>query len=111
VNNGLAANPTNRKPDLRDNAMGIFRIVSLSLVLLAIADPLVAAELYGTVYSGGVPAANLSVTVEGRNVETRTDGKGGYSLDLPEGNYILIIRGQRFPVTVSSKGTRQDIRF
>lgn len=91
--------------------MRIFRIVLISLVLLAIADPVVAAELSGTAFSGGVPAANLSITVEGRNTETRTDGKGGYRLDLPPGNYVLIIRGQRFPVTVSPGGTKQDIRF
>ena len=91
--------------------MRMILIVSLSLVLLAIADPLVAAELSGTVYNGGVPAANLGITVEGRNAETRTDGKGGYRLDLPPGNHILIIRGQRFPVTVSPGGTKQDIRF
>jgi len=99
------------KPNLRDNTMRMILIVSLSVVLLAIADPLVAAELSGTVYNGGVPAANLSITVEGRNAETRTDGKGGYRFDLPTGDYTLIIRGQRFPVKVSPGGTRQDIRF
>jgi len=91
--------------------MRVFRIVVISLVLLAIADPVVAAELFGTAYSGGVPAANLTITVEGRNTETRTDGKGGYRLDLPPGNNVLIIRGQRFPVIVSPGGTKQDIRF
>jgi hypothetical protein len=99
------------KPNLRDNTMRMILIVSLSLVLLAIAPPLVAAELFGTVYNGGVPAANLIITVEGTNVETRTDGRGGYRLDLPPENYILIIRGQPFRVTVSPTGTRHDIRF
>jgi hypothetical protein len=91
--------------------MRLIGIVSLALVLLAIADPLVAAELSGTVYSGGIPVANLSITVEGRNAETKTDGRGGYRFDLPPGNYVLIIRGQRFSVTVSPAGTRQDIRL
>ena len=93
--------------------MRMVLMVSLSLVLLAIADPLVADELSGTVYSDGMPAANLGITtvVGGRNVETRTDSKGGYRFDLPPGNYILIIRGKGFPVKVSPGGTRQDIRF
>jgi hypothetical protein len=89
----------------------MIRIVSLALVLSTIADPLLAADLSGTVYRGGRPAANLSITVEGGNVEARTDGRGGYRLDLPPGSYILVIRGQRIPVTVSSGGTRQDIRL
>jgi len=95
----------------RDNTMRLIGIVSLVLVLLAIADPLVADELSGTVYRDGVPTGNLSITVEGRNTETRTDARGGYRFDLPPGNYVLIIRGQRFAVTVSPGGTRQDIRF
>ncbi|MCP9449462.1 MAG: carboxypeptidase-like regulatory domain-containing protein [Nitrospira sp.] len=86
-------------------------IVSFALVLLINRDPLIAAELAGKVYRGGIPAANLSITVEGKNVETRTDGKGEYRFDLPPGNYTLIIRGQRFTVTVSPEGTRQDIRL
>jgi hypothetical protein len=89
--------------------MGMILILSLSLVLLATADPLVAAELSGTVYNGGVPGANLSITVKDR--KARTDSMGRYSFDLPPGDYILIIRGQRFPVTVSPSGTRKDIRF
>jgi hypothetical protein len=102
------------KPNMRDNTMRMILIVSLTVVLLAIASPPVAAELAvlsGTVYNGGVPAANLSITVEGRNAETRTDGKGGYRFDLPAGGHVLLIRGQRFPVTVSPGGTRRDIRF
>jgi len=91
--------------------MRMISIVSLSLVLLAAADPLVAAELSGTVYNGGVPGANLSIRVDRSITETRTDSTGGYRFDLPPGNYVLIIRGQRFPVTVSPTGTRQDIRF
>ena len=91
--------------------MRMILIVSLSLLLLATADPLVAAELSGTVYNGGVPGANLIITAEGRKGETRTDSTGRYRFDLPAGNYVLIIRGQRFPVTVLPSGTRQDIRF
>jgi hypothetical protein len=91
--------------------MKMIFIVSLSLLLLATADPLVAAELSGTVYNGGVPAANLEITVEGRRDTTRTDSKGQYKFDLPPGNYSLIIRDKKFPVTVASGGTKQDIRF
>jgi hypothetical protein len=89
----------------------ILIVVSLSLVFLTTADPLVAAELSGTAYSDGVPTANLRITVEGRDDETRTDGRGGYRLDLPPGNYILIIQGQRFPVKVLPVGTRYDPRL
>ena len=96
---------------LRDYTMRLIGIISLAMLLLSLADPAVAAELSGTVFRDGVPAANLGVTVEGTKTETRTDGRGGYRLDLPPGNHFLIIRGQRFPVTVSSGGTRQDIRF
>lgn len=91
--------------------IGIIGIVSLALGLLTMAAPLLAEELSGKVYRGGTPAANLSITVEGKDAETRTDGKGEYRLDLPPGNYTLVIRGQRFPVTVSSGGTKQDIRL
>ena len=100
-----------RKPKLRENTMKMILIVSVSLVVLAIANPLIAAELSGTAYKDGVPTGNLSVTVEGKNTETRTDARGGYKFDLPPGNYVLIVRGQRFPVTVSPGGTKQDIRF
>lgn len=90
---------------------GMIDIVLFALVLLINSDPLIAAELAGKVYRGGTPAANLNITVEGKNAETRTDGKGEYRLDLPPGNYTLIIRGRRFTVTVSPGGTRQDIRL
>jgi hypothetical protein len=100
---------------MRRNTMRTISIVLLSLILLAIADPLVAAEpsveLSGTVYRDGVPGANLSISVENKKVETRTDSTGRYRFDLPPGNYVLVIRGQRFPVTVPPKGARQDIRF
>ena len=89
----------------------MIRIAFLALFLSVIADPLLAAELSGKVYRDGRPAANLSITVEGGNVEARTDGRGEYKLDLPPGNYVLVIRGQRIPVTVSSGGARQDIRL
>lgn len=95
----------------RDNTMKLIGIVSLALVLLAIADPLVAAELSGTVYRDGVPTGNLSITVESTKTETRTDARGGYKFDLPPRDYVLIIQGRRFPVTVSPGGTRIDIRF
>lgn len=91
--------------------MRMIEIVSLTLVLSIIAAPLVAAELSGKVYRGGRPVANVSITVEGGKGETRTDGKGEYKLDLQPGSYVLVIRGQRFSVTVSAGGTRQDIRF
>ena len=91
--------------------MRIIGIGSFALGLLMMAAPLIAAELSGKVYRGGTPAANLSITVEGRDVETRTDGKGEYKLDLPPGGYVLVVRDQRFPVTVSSGSTRQDIRL
>lgn len=85
---------------------------SLMLVFSVMAAPLLhAAELSGKVYRSGRPAANLSITVEGGNIETRTNGTGDYRLDLPPGKYVLVIRGQRFSVTVSSERTRQDIRL
>jgi hypothetical protein len=100
---------------MRSNTMRMISIVSLSLILLAIADPLVAAEpsaeLSGTVYRDGVPGANLTIKVEGREDETRTDSMGRYRFHLPPGDYVLVIRDQRFPVKVLPKGTRQDIRF
>lgn len=82
--------------------LGSIGSVLLALVWLMVAAPLAAAELSGKVYRGGTPAANMSITVEGLKAETRTDGKGEYKLDLPAGDYTLVIRGQRFPVTVSS---------
>lgn len=89
----------------------VIGIASLALVLWTIADQSLAADLSGKVYSGERLAANLSITVEGRNIQTKTDGIGEYRLDLPPGDYVLVIRGQRIRVTISSGGTRQDIRL
>ena len=88
-----------------------FMIILISLFLLALTHPLAAAELVGTVFKGGVPTGNLLITVEGSNAETRTDAKGEYRLNVPDGKLVLIIRGQRFPVTVSPGGTRKDLRI
>lgn len=90
---------------------GMMGILACALILLMAAGPLFAAELSGKVYRGGTPVANLGVAVEDKGIETRTDGKGEYRFDLPPGNYTLVIRGQRFSVTVSPGGSRQDIRL
>lgn len=100
-----------RTSNRRDNIVRLLSILSLTLILLALADTAVAAELYGTVYSGGIPAANLSISVEGKSDAVRTDGNGGYRLDVPPGDYTLIIRDRRFPIRVSPGGTKHDIRL
>jgi hypothetical protein len=70
-----------------------------------------ASELSGIVYSQGTPIANLSITVEENQMETKTGPKGDYSLQLPPGNYTLIIRGQKIHVTIPQQGTRLDINL
>ena len=76
------------------------------------AQPVQASELSGTVYTGGAPAANLTFVIKGpREARVITNARGGYRVDLPAGNYVLIIRGKEIPVTVESKGTKRDLRL
>jgi len=70
-----------------------------------------AAELYGIVYSQGTPIANLSITVKEYQMKTKTGPKGDYYINLPPGNYTLIIKGSEITVTISSAGNRFDIRL
>jgi len=70
-----------------------------------------AAELSGTVYSQGTPIANLSITVKENQMKTKTGPNGDYSLQLPPGNYTLIIRGSEMTVTISPTGNRFDIHL
>jgi hypothetical protein len=88
-------------------------IFSAFLILsLAILPPTAAAaELSGTVFSKGSPAANLTIAVKGTDMKTKTGPKGEYTLDLAPGNHTLIIRGQEFPVTVGSNKTRHDVQL
>jgi hypothetical protein len=70
-----------------------------------------AAELSGIVYSQGTPIANLSITVRENQMTTKTGPRGEYSIQLPPGNYTLIIRGREIAVTISPAGNRFDIRL
>jgi len=85
-------------------------VFSLVLFLVVLAQPVAAAELSGTVFSQGAPVASQAITVEGRG-DIRTDANGQYKIDLPPGDYTLVIRGKQFPVTVAPAGTKKDIRF
>jgi len=88
----------------------IFSILLVS-AWVVLSQPAIAAELSGTVYSKGSPVANLTVAVKGTDVKTTTGPTGKYKLELPPGNYTLIIRGQEFPVKVGSDKTSQDIQL
>jgi hypothetical protein len=84
-------------------------VVSFVILLFRVAT---AAELYGIVYSLGTPIANLSITVkEKQEMKTKTGPKGDYSLQLPPGNFTLIIRGNEYPVNISTVGNRFDIHL
>ena len=86
-------------------------VVSAALYLLLVAHPALAAELSGTIYTGGAPAANLTFSVDGRKEPLRTDQRGRYSVELSPGKYVLVIKGQRVEVTVKNGPTQQDIRL
>ncbi len=86
-------------------------VLSAALCVVAVARPVSAGELQGTVYTGGAPAANLIFSVEGRKEPVKTDQRGRYSVDLSPGKHVLVIKGQRVEVTVKKEGTRQDIRL
>jgi hypothetical protein len=79
--------------------------------LALLAPPAQAGELYGTVYTGGAPAANLTFSVKGRKERVATDSSGRYSVDLPPGEYVLIIKGKDVPVTVKPERTLRDVRL
>jgi hypothetical protein len=70
-----------------------------------------AGELFGIVYSQGTPIANLFITVKENQMKTKTGPKGDYSLQLPPGNYTLIIRGREITVTIPPTGNRLDINL
>lgn len=88
------------------------RIVPWLLVLCfaLLQQPLMAATLSGTVYSGGSPVANLTVQVKG-GAQTTTDAKGQYRLELQAGDYTLVVRGREFSVKVADPTTRLDIQL
>ncbi len=86
------------------------RAFALFLLLMVLAGPVAAADLSGVVYSQGAPVASQTITVEGKG-DIKTDANGRYKIDLPPGNYTLIVRGKQFPVTVPAGGTTKDIRF
>ncbi len=90
-----------------------FRLVLFAALLLGVAHPVHAEELSGTIRSEGRPVVNLKITVEGRNEQATTDSRGEYKLNLPPGEYVLVMRGgqKRVPVTVKSPSTRQDIQL
>ena len=84
-------------------------VVVLCFALLQ--QPLMAATLSGTVYSGGSPVANLTVQVKGRAETATTGNKGEYRLELPPGTHTLVVRGREFPVKVAEPATRLDIKL
>ena len=84
-------------------------LLALSLALLQ--QPLMAATLSGTVYSGGAPVANQTIQVKGRGEKATTNAKGQYQLELPLGSHTLIVRGREFPVTVKDPTMRLDIQL
>jgi hypothetical protein len=86
--------------------------VAFLLVTIVILSRVVMAEdLSGTVYSQGTPIANLSITVKENQMKTKTGPKGNYTIQLPPGNYTLIIRESEIPVTIPPAGQRFDINL
>jgi hypothetical protein len=85
----------------------------LSLVTLAVAAPLAAAELKGQVLRGnGAPAANVPVSLKGPQSEERTtNGSGFYRFpNIAPGTYTLTVGGRSEQVTVPPQGTERDFR-
>ena len=53
----------------------------LALCLALLQQPLMAAALSGTVYSGGSPVANQTIQIKSRGEKVTTDAKGQYRLE------------------------------
>lgn len=75
-----------------------------------------AGQVTGTVYSQGVPLANVRVSVTDSRGEqvanVTTDSRGRYTLSLQDGQtYTLVVRGRRFPVSVQAQTVPFDIRL
>jgi hypothetical protein len=83
----------------------------LMVTLVLLSQPAIAAELSGTVFSQGSPVANLTVSVKGTDLKTKTGPKGEYKLELAPGDHTLIVRGREFPVTVVGNKTRHDVQL
>ena len=84
-------------------------LVTFLMAFVFLSQVVTAAELSGTVYSQGTPVANLSITVKENQMITKTGPKGNYTLQLPPGQYTLIIRGIEKPVALPPTGKRFDI--
>jgi Carboxypeptidase regulatory-like domain len=91
--------------------MTMRHITMFLFLVLMLVDSVAAGQLYGTIYTGGAPAMNMTIAVEGTNIRTQTDRNGRYSIELPPGDHTLLIRGQRINVTVSTEAMQKDIRF
>jgi hypothetical protein len=89
----------------------IIIVAFLLVTFLGLSRVVMADELSGTVYSQGTPIANLSITVKENQMKTKTGSKGNYTLQLPPGNYTLIIRGSEITVTVPTSEKRFDINL
>jgi len=84
-----------------------------SLLMLAVAAPLAAAELKGQVLRGaGAPAANVPISLKGpQNEETKTNGSGFYRFpNIAPGTYMLTIGGRNEQVMVPPQGTERNFR-
>ncbi len=92
-------------------------LVSIALaIVLFLPGVAHAAQVSGTVYSRGVPLANVQVSVldsRGRPVsKAMTDSHGRYTLTLADGQtYTLVVRGRRFEVSVQAGTVPFDIRL
>ena len=94
--------------------MTVKRTIVASLIVLCFAllsQPLMAAQVSGTVYSGGSPVANLTIQVKGTSTTATTGTKGEYTLTLQPGSYILVVRGREFPVKVGADPVRLNIQL
>ena len=93
---------------MRNLLIGLF-----SIVVLAVAAPLAAAELKGQVLRGnGAPAAKVAISLKGsQNEETTTNGSGFYRFpNIAPGTYTLTIEGRNEQVTVPPQGTERNFR-
>jgi hypothetical protein len=94
--------------------MTVKRMIVPWLVVLCVAlvsPSLLAAQVSGTVYSGGSPVANLAIQVKETGAVVTTGTKGEYTLTLQPGSYTLVVRGREFPVKVAADPVRLDIQL
>jgi hypothetical protein len=108
INDRASRGVLKEKSKMRNLLIGMF-----SVLMLAVAAPLAAAELKGQVLRGnGAPAADVPISLKGpQDAAMKTNGSGFYRFpNLAPGTYTLTIAGRDEQVAVPPQGTERNFR-